>query len=100
VLADVMGLAAGALVVNLEYGISFDLFFLGALDSVFMSDFVSGVIKGAVFGVIIGLVGCFKGLSVEGGTEGVGRATTQTVAITSVTVCLADFFITKISLYL
>lgn len=100
VLADVMGLGAGALVVNLEYGISLDLFFLGALDSVFMSDFVSGVIKGAVFGVIIGLVGCFKGLSVEGGTEGVGRATTQTVAITSVTVCLADFFITKISLYL
>jgi phospholipid/cholesterol/gamma-HCH transport system permease protein len=99
VLADVIGLGAGALVVNVQYGISLDLFFQGALDSVFMSDFVSGVIKGAVFGLIIGLVGCFKGLTVEGGTEGVGRATTQTVAITSVTVCLADFFITKISLY-
>ena len=41
-----------------------------------MSDFISGVIKGAVFGLIIGVVGCFKGLTVEGGTEGVGRATT------------------------
>ncbi len=100
VLADVIGLVAGALVVNIQYGISLDLFFQGALDTVFMSDFVSGVIKGAVFGITIGLVGCFKGLTVEGGTEGVGRATTQTVAITSVTVCLADFFITKISLYL
>jgi phospholipid/cholesterol/gamma-HCH transport system permease protein len=76
------------------------LFFQGALDSVLMVDFTSGVLKGAVFGVIIGLVGCFKGLTVEGGTEGVGRATTQSVAITSVTVCLADFFITKITLYL
>jgi phospholipid/cholesterol/gamma-HCH transport system permease protein len=100
VLADVIGLGAGALVVNAQYGISYDLFFQGALDSVLMVDFTSGVLKGAVFGVIIGLVGCFKGLTVEGGTEGVGRATTQSVAITSVTVCLADFFITKLTLYL
>lgn len=100
VLADVIGMVAGALVVNVQYGISLSLFFQGALDSVLMGDFVSGVIKGAVFGITIGLVGCFKGLTVEGGTEGVGRATTQSVAITSVTVCLADFFITKLSLYL
>ena len=61
-------------------------------------DFISGVIKGFVFGGIVGVVGCFRGLTVEGGTEGVGRATTQTVAITSVSVCLADFFITKLTL--
>lgn len=100
VIADVIGLIAGALVVNAQYGISLDMFFQGALDTVFLIDFTSGVLKGAIFGVIIGLVGCFKGLTVEGGTEGVGRATTQSVAITSVTVCLADFFITKITLYL
>jgi phospholipid/cholesterol/gamma-HCH transport system permease protein len=100
VLADVIGMVAGALVVNAQYGISFSLFFQGALAVVLMSDFVSGVIKGFVFGGIVGVVGCFKGLTVEGGTEGVGRATTQTVAITSVAVCLADFFITKLTLYL
>jgi phospholipid/cholesterol/gamma-HCH transport system permease protein len=99
VLADVIGMVAGALVVNAQYAISFRLFFQGALEVVFMSDFVSGVIKGFVFGGIVGVVGCFKGLTVEGGTEGVGRATTQTVAITSVSVCLADFFITKLTLY-
>ncbi|MFY0526798.1 MlaE family ABC transporter permease [Archangium gephyra] len=98
ILADVIGMLAGALVVNVQYGISFHLFFQGALDIVLMSDFLSGVFKGFVFGGIIGVVGCFKGLTVEGGTEGVGRATTQTVAITSVAVCLADFFITKVTL--
>jgi phospholipid/cholesterol/gamma-HCH transport system permease protein len=98
VLADVIGMLAGALVVNVQYGIGFHLFFQGALDVVLMSDFLSGVFKGFVFGGIIGVVGCFKGLTVEGGTEGVGRATTQTVAITSVSVCLADFFITKVTL--
>ncbi|HYO69323.1 MAG TPA: ABC transporter permease [Archangium sp.] len=100
VLADVIGMLAGALVVNVQYGISFHLFFQGALDVVLMTDFLSGVFKGFVFGGIIGVVGCFKGLTVEGGTEGVGRATTQTVAITSVSVCLADFFITKLTLSL
>jgi len=99
VLADVIGMLAGALVVKAQYGISFNLFFQGALAVVFMSDFISGVLKGFVFGGIVGVVGCFKGLTVEGGTEGVGRATTQTVAITSVSVCLADFFITKLTLY-
>ena len=98
VLADVIGMVAGALVVNIQYGIGFNLFFKGALDVILMSDFVSGVFKGFVFGGIIGIVGCFKGLTVQNGTEGVGRATTETVAITSVTVCLADFFITKLTL--
>ncbi|MCY1017837.1 MlaE family ABC transporter permease [Pyxidicoccus sp. MSG2] len=100
VFADVVGLVGGAVVVKLQYALPMDLFFQGALDAVLLEDFVSGVFKGAVFGVIIGLVGCFKGLTVEGGTEGVGRATTQTVAVTSVAVCLADFFITKLTLYL
>ncbi|WP_233261366.1 ABC transporter permease [Vitiosangium sp. GDMCC 1.1324] len=98
VLADTVGMLAGALVVNVQYGISFNQFFQGALDTVLMSDFLSGVFKGFVFGGIVGIVGCFRGLTVEGGTEGVGRATTQTVAITSVTVLLADFFITKITM--
>jgi phospholipid/cholesterol/gamma-HCH transport system permease protein len=56
--------------------------------------------KSAVFGVIISAVGCYKGFQVEGGTEGVGRATTETVAIASVSICLADFFLTKLLLSL
>ncbi len=52
----------------------------------------------AVFGLIIAVVGCYKGFHVEGGTEGVGRATTQTVAVASVAVLLADFFLTKLLL--
>jgi phospholipid/cholesterol/gamma-HCH transport system permease protein len=100
VLADAIGMVAGAVIVNVQYSISHTQFFQGALDTVVMSDFLSGVFKGLVFGGIVGLVGCFRGLIVEGGTEGVGHATTQTVAITSVSVLLADFFITKLTLWL
>jgi phospholipid/cholesterol/gamma-HCH transport system permease protein len=100
VLADVIGVVGGMLVVHNEFGTPYATFIQGALDVLTMTDFVSGVFKGAVFGAIVGLVGCYQGLNVEGGTEGVGRATTQTVAIASVAVCLADFFITKLTLFL
>ena len=100
VLADVFAMVAGSVVVKIEYEIPFEQFYRSAIDTVKWSDFTSGVTKSAVFGLIIAAVGCFKGFQVEGGTEGVGRATTETVAITSVAVCLADFFLTKLFLSL
>ena len=98
VLADVAGLIAGAAVVNFEYQIPFGQFFGSALETVSVGDFLSGVIKGAVFGIIISITGCTKGFSTEGGTEGVGRVTTETVAAASVAICLSDFVMTKIFL--
>lgn len=100
VLADVFGLAAGSAVVHTEYKIPFEQFYRSVVEIATLLDFGSGVGKSAVFGLIIGVVGCFKGFTVEGGTEGVGRATTETVAIASVTICLSDFFLTKLFLAL
>ncbi len=100
VLADVFGLLAGSAVVRMEYGIPYDQFFRSAVETAQWSDFLSGIGKGAVFGLIIAIVGSYKGLNTDGGTEGVGRATTETVAIASVAVCLADFFLTKLFLSL
>jgi phospholipid/cholesterol/gamma-HCH transport system permease protein len=99
-LSDVFGLLAGALVVKIQYGIPFEQYFSGALHTVELLDFESGVLKSAVFGLIIAFAGCFKGFSVEGGTEGVGRVTTETVAAASVAICLADFILTKIIILL
>jgi phospholipid/cholesterol/gamma-HCH transport system permease protein len=95
-LADVLGLLAGSVVVNMQYEIPFDQYFRSAVETVTMVDFASGIGKSMVFGVIIAIVGCYKGFSVEGGTEGVGRATTETVAYSAVAVCLSDFFLTKL----
>lgn len=100
VLSDVIGLVAGAGVIRLEYGIPLQQFFQSAIETAVWRDFSSGVGKAAIFGLIIAIVGCYKGLNTEGGTEGVGRATTETVAISSVAVCLADFFLTKLFLSL
>jgi phospholipid/cholesterol/gamma-HCH transport system permease protein len=53
-----------------------------------------GAIKGLVFGGIIGLVGCYKGLSCSEGAEGVGRATTEAVVYTSITILISNLFLT------
>ena len=95
VLADVMGMVAGAAVVNFEYHIPLIQFYESALDTVNLKDFFSGAGKAVVFGAIVAGVGCYQGFRVTGGTEGVGRATTETVAVSSVAVLLADFFLTK-----
>jgi phospholipid/cholesterol/gamma-HCH transport system permease protein len=48
-----------------------------------------------LFGFIIATVGCYYGLSARGGTQGVGRATTQAVVAASVLILMVDLFATK-----
>jgi phospholipid/cholesterol/gamma-HCH transport system permease protein len=64
------------------------------------SDIMQGFSKSVVFGFILATVGCYQGLNVRGGTQGVGRATTQAVVVSSVLIIVADTFLTKIALYL
>jgi phospholipid/cholesterol/gamma-HCH transport system permease protein len=64
------------------------------------SDIMQGFSKSIVFGFILATVGCYQGLNVHGGTQGVGRATTQAVVVSSVLIIVADTFLTKIALYL
>ena len=64
------------------------------------SDLMEGLAKPLFFGFFLATIGCYKGLTVRGGTEGVGRATTQAVVVSSVIILVSDFFLTKVALYL
>lgn len=57
-------------------------------------DFVWGLFKAGVFGYVMAVVGCYKGLYVRGGAEGVGKATTQAVVVASVSILILDYFLT------
>ena len=65
-----------------------------------LSDLVQGLVKPIVFAFIIATVGCYQGLNVKGGTEGVGRATTTAVVVSSVAILVADLFLSKLMLFL
>ncbi len=56
-------------------------------------DVVSGLIKSVFFGMFIALIACYKGFNAGEGAEGVGRATTEAVVVSSLTVLIANFFI-------
>jgi phospholipid/cholesterol/gamma-HCH transport system permease protein len=59
-----------------------------------------GLIKPVLFGFIIATVGCYYGLSAKGGTQGVGRATTQAVVVASVLILAVDLFVTRLLMVL
>ncbi|MDP8257298.1 MAG: ABC transporter permease [Candidatus Alcyoniella australis] len=61
-----------------------------------VDDYYNGIIKAGFFGLIISVIGCYKGYYVEGGAAGVGRATTQSVVIASVTVLVSDYFLSAL----
>ena len=71
--------------------ISSETFLYGFRDSFQLSDFVNGLIKAGVFGFIIGIVGCYQGFSTRGGAQGVGKATTASVVISTVLILVFNF---------
>ncbi len=53
-----------------------------------------GIIKAFIYGAIIALISCYKGLTCGEGAEGVGRATTEAVVYSSITILISNFFLT------
>lgn len=99
-LTDFIGLLGGCVASVFSLRLDAVEFWRRAVDALEFADLMQGFGKALVFGFILSTVGCYKGLTVRGGTQGVGRATTQAVVVASVLIIVADTFLTKISLYL
>jgi phospholipid/cholesterol/gamma-HCH transport system permease protein len=99
-MADFVGLIGGFVIAYFTLRIGRVEFWTRAINALQFSDLMQGMAKPVVFGFLLATVGCYKGLTVRGGTEGVGRATTQAVVISSVLILITDFFLTKVSLFL
>lgn len=99
-LADVLGVLGAMVIADLAYNVNPAYFFHATIRSVHLRDFTGGLIKTLFFGLFISVIACYQGLNTEGGTEGVGRATTRTVVITSITTLVADFLLTSILLWM
>jgi phospholipid/cholesterol/gamma-HCH transport system permease protein len=95
VAADIFGLIGGAVTASSIFGIDYQSFVNSVRGGVKIEDIVGGVIKPVFFGLIIGSIACYKGLQTEGGTAGVGRATTSAVVIASIVVIVFDFFLSR-----
>lgn len=57
-------------------------------------DVITGIIKAVFYGAIIGIISCYRGMTCREGAEGVGRATTEAVVYSSITILIFNFFLT------
>jgi phospholipid/cholesterol/gamma-HCH transport system permease protein len=79
---------------------SFLYYVNSVIASVKFGDLIPSIFKTFVFGYIVGLVGSYKGYRTVGGTEGVGRASTTSVVVSSLLILIFDTVLVKISLWL
>ncbi len=95
VMADVVGIGGGGVVATGLYGLTMDQYLTSVREGITSDDIIGGVIKPLIFGIIIASIACYKGLNTDGGTVGVGRATTRAVVLASIVVIITDFFLSR-----
>lgn len=96
IISDLVGLAGGWTIAYFMLGLDSGQYWTTAYQSLHFGDVFMGLSKPVIFGFIIASVGCYYGLSAKGGTQGVGRATTQAMVAASVLIVVSDLFVTKL----
>ena len=100
VVADIMGVVGGLTISGLFVGIGPRLYLEHTFSAINLKDFVTGLVKAGCFGTLISGLACYLGLSVTGGAQGVGVATTRTVVLTIVSLIVVDLMFTSAFYYL
>jgi phospholipid/cholesterol/gamma-HCH transport system permease protein len=96
IIADFVGMFGGYMVANLLLDVPPKQYWTTVWQALEWDDLTQGLLKPFVFAFVIALVGCYYGLNASGGTQGVGRATTQAMVVASVLIFVLTFFITRI----
>jgi phospholipid/cholesterol/gamma-HCH transport system permease protein len=98
IISDAVGIAGGAMVGVGLMGLNAHSYLVNSYHGLVYGDIIQGLCKPIFFGFIISSVGCFYGMRTTGGTQGVGRSTTQAVVVSSVSIILVDFLISRVML--
>jgi phospholipid/cholesterol/gamma-HCH transport system permease protein len=91
-----VGVIGGYFVGVILLGINSGVYMNKMIEMLELADLVQGLVKSIVFGLILTLVGCYKGYHTSGGAEGVGRATTEAVVISSVCILIGTYVLTSL----
>jgi phospholipid/cholesterol/gamma-HCH transport system permease protein len=95
IIADFVGLIGGFLIAYFLLNQTAEQYWSSAWRALVWNDLAQGLLKPFVFALVISLVGCYYGMQTRGGTQGVGRATTQAVVVASIWIFVFTFFITR-----
>jgi phospholipid/cholesterol/gamma-HCH transport system permease protein len=96
VISDAVGIVGGWLVAVYQLRVSSSIYWSSITKALYVQDAWMGLLKPFILGYVIVTIGCYVGLNTKGGTQGVGRATTNAVVASSVAVIAVDFFVTRL----
>ena len=93
VFADFTGIFGGFLVSTIKLHVPSSVYWNDIFTFMEIKNFMHGFLKTFAFAFMIATVSCYKGLTCEEGSEGVGKATTEAVVLSMVLVMVLDYFI-------
>ena len=96
IISDLVGLVGGWIISYSMLGLDSYQYWNSAYQVLQYNDVITGLVKPLVFGFIIATVGCYYGMNTKGGTQGVGRSTTQAVVVASVLILAVDAVLTQL----
>lgn len=97
---NLIAIFGGFIGIIITEGMTFEYYRNAILSTLEFVDVIPGIIKSFFFGFIVGVVGAYKGFTAEGGTEGVGKASTTSVVISSLLILFVDTILVKITIWL
>lgn len=100
IMTNVCAVLGGYIIGTFGIGINPDMYIVKSIDALVLKDFYTGLMKSVIFAMLIALVSCHQGLSVEGGADGVGQATTQAVVTSIVLIIVVDCLATAVFYYI
>jgi len=100
VIANFVGILGGWIVARYQLQVASGLYWSSITEGLYMQDVWMGLLKPFILGFVIVSIACHVGLQTSGGTQGVGKATTNAVVAGSVAVIAVDFFVTRIMISL
>ncbi|HVJ27307.1 MAG TPA: ABC transporter permease [Vicinamibacterales bacterium] len=95
-----VGLLGAWIITYTQLKVASGVYWNSVVGGLYIQDVWMGLIKPFFLGFAIVTIGCHVGLRTSGGTQGVGRATTNAVVASSVAVLVVNFLVTKALIYL
>jgi phospholipid/cholesterol/gamma-HCH transport system permease protein len=96
IIADLCGLLGGSAVAVLMLGLDSHQYWTSAWEILAFADVFTGLVQPVCYGFVIATIGCYYGMTTTGGTQGVGRATTQSVVASMALILVVNFFLTRV----
>ncbi|MEZ5359558.1 MAG: ABC transporter permease [Candidatus Zixiibacteriota bacterium] len=96
IICDVIAIVGGWIIAIFLAHITSTTYLSAVNERLTFGNVFMGVLKPVVFALIIAFISCYKGFTTRGGTKGVGQSTTESVMISSISILIINFVLTKV----